>query len=114
VQVPKKSGSTRPQLQYYGQGKKSRKWEERRAYGGLLAENVTQAVARDILVEAMLRMEAAGYPIVLHVHDEAVAEVPEHFGSKEEFERILCASPPWGAGLPIAASAWTGIRYQKG
>jgi DNA polymerase len=81
------------------------------AYGGLWTENIVSGIARDLLAGAMLRLEAAGYKIVLHVHDEAVAEVPEDFGSMEEFTRLMIASPAWALGLPIAAKAWTGQRF---
>ena len=60
-----------------------------------------------LLAEAMLRIEAAGYPIVLHVHDEIVAEVPDGFGSTEEFTRLMTRKPAWALELPIAANAWT-------
>jgi hypothetical protein len=61
----------------------------------------------------MLRLEAAGYPIVLHVHDEVVAEVPESFGSTTEFLRLLTTPPTWATNLPIAAKAWTRTCYAK-
>ena len=61
----------------------------------------------------MFRIEAAGYPIVMHVHDECVAEVPIGFGSEEEFLKLMTQQPSWAPDLPIAASAWRGPRYDK-
>jgi DNA polymerase bacteriophage-type len=83
------------------------------AYGGLWTENVISGIARDLLAEAMPRIEAAGYPIILTVHDEVVCEVPIGFGSAEELVRLMTRKPAWAPDLPIAASAWTGLRYVK-
>jgi len=83
------------------------------AYGGLWTENVVSGIARDLLAEAMLRIEAAGYPIVLHVHDEIVAEVPDGFGRLDEFTKLMTRKPAWALDLPIAAKAWTSKRYMK-
>jgi DNA polymerase bacteriophage-type len=84
------------------------------AYGGLWAENIVSGIARDLLADAMLRIEAAGYPIVLHVHDELVCEVPDGFGNIDEFTRLMTRKPAWALELPIAAQSWTGRRYTKG
>jgi DNA polymerase bacteriophage-type len=83
------------------------------AWPGLWTENVVQATARDLLAEALIRLERAGYPTVLHVHDEIVCEVAEDFGSPEEFVELMTTVPNWADGLPIAANAWTGPRFAK-
>ena len=83
------------------------------AYSGIWFENIVSGISRDILVEAMFRLEAAGYPIVLHVHDEAVSEVPIGFGSEKEFVKLMTQPPAWAPDLPIAAKAWRGYRYDK-
>lgn len=89
-------------------------WVRLETYSGKLFENLVQAVARDILTHAMVKLEAAGYPIVLHVHDEIVCEIAKDFGSVEEFERIMAEMPEWAKNWPIrAAGGWRGKRYRK-
>jgi DNA polymerase bacteriophage-type len=88
-------------------------WKEMRGWHGTWAENLVQAMSRDLLVGAMTRLEAAGYPIVLTVHDEVICEVPEGFGSVDEMRRLVLELPPWAEGLPIAAKVWTRSRYIK-
>lgn len=106
-----------PKVTYHGMksGKKyggSQKWTKIHAYGGLLTENCTQATARDVLADALRNLDAAGYPVVMHVHDEAVAEVPNGAGGMVEF--VECFKPgAWADGLPVSAKAWEGARYRK-
>lgn len=89
-------------------------WIRMQLYGGLQFENVCQAVARDVLVHAVVNQNRAGYPTVLRVYDEIVAEVPFGFGSVEEFEAIMGKMPGWAAGWPIRAhGGWRGYRYRK-
>lgn len=103
------------QLTYMGSDAVTGQWVRLNTYGGKLAENVTQAVARDILTHSMKNLEKAGYPIVLHIHDEIVAEVNKGEGSIEEFERVMAIMPPWASDWPIrAAGGWRGLRYRKG
>jgi DNA polymerase bacteriophage-type len=83
------------------------------AYGGLWVENAVSATARDVFAEAMPRLEAAGYPVVFHVHDEIVAEVPDGFGSVEDFEKIIVEAPVWADGMAIAAKGRNGPRFLK-
>ena len=88
-------------------------WRDARGWHGVFVENVVQAIARDLLAHAMPKLEAAGYPIVLHVHDEIVAEVPEDFGSAKDFARLMVELPPWAAGLPLVAKGSRRSRYAK-
>lgn len=91
-----------------------KKWSRHTLYGGLLSENNTQAVARDVLVDCvLLRAEAAGYETVMHVHDEGVFEAPEGFGSVEELEKLVTVPPEWAKDLPLAAEGWEAKRYRK-
>lgn len=90
-------------------------WGPMKTYSGRIAENIVQATAHDIQRFGILALEAAGYPIVLHVYDENVSEVPQGWGSLEEFERIMATMPPWAHDWPIRASGgWRGKRYRKG
>jgi DNA polymerase bacteriophage-type len=84
-----------------------------RMYGGKWAENVTSAVARDLLVEAMKRLHAAGYVLTLHTHDEIGAEMPIESGSANEFKQLLIEAPAWAQGLPIAAKVFECNRFKK-
>lgn len=94
--------------------KGGKRWCERQPYGGMLVENLVQAIARDLLAFAQPRLEAAGYSIVMHVHDEIVCEVDEDFGDPEEFAAIMCELPPWAKGLPVTVGEpWQGKRYLK-
>lgn len=79
----------------------------------VIVSNCTQAVARDILADALQRLEAAGYPIVLTVHDEAVCEPLEDHGSAEEMEEIMATLPAWALGLPVAVEGFSDVRYRK-
>lgn len=104
---------TRPAVEFSGMNSYSRKWERMALYGGLITENIVQAVARDFLMDACLRTEAAGYPIILRVHDELVAERKLGEGSLEEFESLMKTVPEWGKGCPISCESWRGFRYRK-
>jgi len=83
-------------------------------YGGKLTENCVQAIARDILANAIVNLENVGYEVVMHIHDEIVAEIPEKWGSIQEFEEIMSTLPIWAHGWPLKASGgWRGKRYTK-
>jgi DNA polymerase len=88
-------------------------WREKEPYGGQLTENVVQALARELLVDAMFRFEERGFPVVMHCHDEIVVESADI--TKELMESIMAERPDWAVklGVPISVEAWTGRRYRK-
>lgn len=100
-------------IKFSGVDSKSYKWSRQATYGGSLAENVTQAVARDLLAAAMLRLKDAGYHIVLHVHDEIVAEEFKGEKSIDEFLDIMKRPPEWAKDLPVEVEGEEAIRYKK-
>ena len=82
-------------------------------YGGQLVENVTQAVARDLLAEATVRVDAVEpYDLVMHVHDSLAAEVPKGEGDVDEFCELMNASPEWAAGLPLSTEGYRDVRFR--
>ncbi len=97
-------------VSYLGRDLHTHQWGRVATYGGKLTENVVQATSRDLLLDAMFRLEDAGFALSLTVHDEAVAEAPSGL---EDFTRIMNAVPPWAAGLPHAAECFATRRYRK-
>lgn len=104
---------TRPAVEFSGINSYTRKWERQALYGGSICENVVQAIARDLLMDADLRTTAAGYPSVLRVHDEIVAERAIGEGSLDEFTALMKQVPEWAQGCPINCESWRGVRYRK-
>lgn len=102
------------QISYMGIDQYSRKWSRLTTYGGKLAENITQAVARDVLLYNMPDVEAAGYEVVLTVHDEIIAEAPDSPEySAQGLAALMSANKPWAKGLPLAAAGFETYRYRK-
>jgi DNA polymerase len=97
---------------YMGVGE-NKKWASIETYGPKLVENIVQAIARDLLALAMLRLRNAGYEIVMHIHDEAVLEVPIGESSVEEICAIMGETPDWATGLPLRADGYECDFYKK-
>lgn len=106
-------GDVRYALTFMGIDTRTHQWQRQHTYGGMIVENITQAVARDVMAEAMLSCEASGYPLVLSVHDELISEGPIGGGSVQEFEQLLTTLPSWARSCPIGAEGWSGLRYHK-
>lgn len=101
-------------FRYYGPLPASKRWGWLRTYAGKIAENITQAVARDVLASTMEAIDDAGYRIVLSVHDELITETPDTPEFTEgKLAGMMATAPKWAEGLPLSAAGFSGYRYRK-
>jgi DNA polymerase len=100
-------------ITYEGMEQTSKQWTRIDTYGPKLVENIVQATARDCLGVTMIRVEKAGYPIVMHVHDELIMDVPKNYGTLEEVNSIFAEPIEWAPGLPLKADGYECNYYQK-
>ena len=91
----------------------TRRWQREETYGPKIVENLTQAIARDLLCAAMMNLEAAGYRICMHIHDEAVIEMPIGQGSLEEACRLMAIAPDWAEELPLRADGEDDLSFYR-
>lgn len=89
-----------------------KKWDRIETYGAKLVENIVQATSRDLLAEAMRRLESAGNPVVMHIHDEAVIDAPTD-RSLDTMVSIMTEVPSWADGLILNAAGFVGDFYKK-
>lgn len=102
------------QITYMGVNQYTRQWARIKTYGGKLVENITQAVARDVMAANMQPIEDAGYPIILSVHDELLTETPDNAGfSSDALAKLMSVVPAWAKGLPLSAAGFETYRYRK-
>ncbi len=103
----------REAMHYWGVNQTSKKWEAISTYGGRLAENVTQAIARDCLAESLVRVVNAGYQTVFHVHDEVVIDAPMQYADPDRVCEIMSQPISWAPGLPLKAAGFVTNFYMK-
>ena len=101
-----------PELSYEGVGV-NHQWGKIRTFGGKLVENIVQAIARDCLADAMLRLNEMGHRLVMHVHDEVITEALEDSDHLAEVNSVLGQPIPWAPGLPLNADGFTSLYYRK-
>jgi DNA polymerase len=106
-------GKFGPLVTYMGLDQTTKQWKRQETYGGKLVENIVQAVARDLLAHGLLELADRGWPVVLHVHDEIVCEMPKGIMNADEMAKIMSAAPLWAKGLPLAADAYETEFYKK-
>lgn len=112
--VPTSWGSTQRVVTSMSVNSVTKQLERRQLNVSILVENLVQAFCRDLLKESMLRLDAHGYDIVAHIHDEILSEVDEGFGSVEEYEALMSQVPEWAKGMPLqAAGGYRSKRYRK-
>ncbi len=111
IEIEDAGAGPREVLRFWGVNQMTRRWGIERTWGGPLVENAVQATARDLLMQAVLRIEARGWPVVLHIHDEALSEVPVGSVTEAEYAEEMARPLPWAAGLPVKVEPWHGVRY---
>lgn len=105
-----------PSITYMGMDQKTKTWKRIETYGGKLTENCVQAIARDALAEAIERLEASGYPIVFHIHDEVVIDIKRYADNEtmlSDVTKIMTQPISWAPGLPLGADGWVGDFFTK-
>jgi len=100
-------------ITYEGMDQTTKQWCRTDTYGGKLVENIIQAIARDCLGVSMLRVDAAGYAMVMHVHDEMVIDAPNNFGSLDHVISIMAESISWAPGLLLRGDGYETAYYKK-
>lgn len=103
----------KPSIIYKGINQTTKQWTTLETYGGKLVENIVQAIARDCLALAIARLEACGFDIVFHVHDEVVIDCPADKADLDEVVRLMTLPIPWADGLPLNADGWIGDFFRK-
>jgi DNA polymerase len=105
------AGEMRPVFEFWTPWGSS--WIQTDTFGGSLTENIIQALTRDVLRDGMLGADDAGFDLIGHVHDEAIAEGDDDPDALREFEHVLCGSSPWAEGLPIEMEGYIAKAYRK-
>lgn len=103
-------------ISYFGQDQTTGKWVKLHTYGGKLTENIIQAISRDLLANAIFKVFDLGYNIVLHVHDEIVAEIPKDGEEETVLQQMIdamCTAPEWAANIPLRAAGYITEYYKK-
>ena len=103
----------RPSINYFGVNQTTKQWTQLETYGGKLVENIVQAIARDCLAIAIERLEAAGFPVVFHVHDEVVIDCPKAQADLDKVVKLMTLPIPWALDLPMDADGWVGDFFKK-
>ncbi len=111
-----KNRRANPSISYAGVAQDTKKWARVETYGGKLVENCVQAIARDCLAHCIEQLELSGFPVVFHVHDEVVIEIPPYAGDKAMLDTVIAMMScpiPWAQGLPLNADGWVGLYFKK-
>ena len=113
--VVEKNEMGRDEIYYYGLNQTNKKWSKISTWGGKLVENIVQAVARDLLANAILNLYRNGYKINFHIHDEVILEVPDEDTEKtlDNAIELMCSLPAWAEGLPLNADGFDHAKYYK-